>query len=75
MASLADPLGDYIPEIEHCLAVITAVAGWLDHRCRSVGDHHRGAKGRYTEHARYGALIPAVSLAAFKAERADVFNT
>lgn len=74
VAPLADPLGDDLPELERRLAVINAAVGWLDHRRRTHGDRHRGAKGRYTEHDRYGESTPAASLAAFKAERADVFN-
>lgn len=74
VAPLADPLGDDLPELERRLAVVTAAVGWLDNRRRTRGDRHRGAKGLYTEHDRYGELTPAASLAAFKAERADVFN-
>ncbi|CAB0672878.1 hypothetical protein FRC0028_00052 [Corynebacterium diphtheriae] len=51
-----------------------AAVGWLDHRRRTVGDRYRGAKGLYSEHDRYGESTPAASLAALKAERADVFN-
>ncbi|CAB0525975.1 hypothetical protein FRC0485_02326 [Corynebacterium diphtheriae] len=54
--------------------VQTAAVGWLDHRRRTVGDRYRGAKGLYSEHDRYGESTPAASLAALKAERADVFN-
>lgn len=72
VAPLADPLGDDLPELEHRLETITAAAGWLGNRRRTVGDRYRGAKGRYTEHDRYGELTPAASLATFKAERADM---
>lgn len=74
VAPLADPLGDDLPELERRLAVVTAAVGWLDNRARTHGDRHHGAKGHYTEHDRYGELTPAASLAAFKAERADVFD-
>ena len=49
--------------------------GWLDFRARTVGDRHRGAKGRYTDHDRFGEPTPAESLAACKAHSADVFTT
>lgn len=75
VAPLADPLGDDLPELEHRLEAINAAVAWLDYRKRTVGDRHRGAKGRYTEHDRYGELTPAASLAAFKAERPEVFHT
>ena len=72
VAPLADPLGDDLSEFERRLKTITAAVGWLDNRRRTVGDRYRGAKGRYTEHDRYGELTPAASLATFKAERADM---
>lgn len=72
VAPLADPLGDDLSEFERRLKVITAAVGWLDNRRRTVGDRYRGAKGRYTEHDRFGELTPAASLATFKAERADM---
>lgn len=74
VAPLADPLGDDLPELERRLAVVTAAVGWLDNRRRTHGDRYRGAKGRYSEHDRYGELTPAASLAAFKTERADRFD-
>lgn len=74
VAPLADPLGDDLPELERRLEAITAAVGWLDNRARTRGDRHRGAKGLYTEHDRYGELTPAASLAAFKAERPEVFD-
>lgn len=74
VAPLADPLGDDLPELEHRLAVVTAAVGWLDHRRRTVGDRHRGAKGWYTEHDRYGMATAEESLAALKAERPEVFD-
>lgn len=74
VAPLADPLGDDLPELERRLAVVTAAGGWLDHRRRTVGDRYRGAKGWYTEHDRYGMATAEASLAAFKAERPEVFN-
>ncbi|MDK4294937.1 hypothetical protein [Corynebacterium accolens] len=74
VAPLADPLGDDLPELERRLAVVTAAVGWLDNRRRTHGDRYRGAKGHYTEHDRYGELTPAASLAAFKADRPEVFH-
>lgn len=74
VAPLADPLGDDLPELERRCEAINAAVGWLDHRKRTVGDRYRGRKGRYSAHDRYGEATPAASLAAFKAERADVFD-
>ncbi|MCT1882590.1 hypothetical protein M3A76_05980 [Corynebacterium sanguinis] len=75
VAPLADPLGDDLPELEHRLEAINAAVAWLDYRKRTVGDRHRGAKGLYSAHDRYGELTPAASLVAFKAERPEVFHT
>lgn len=74
VAPLADPLGDDLPELEHRLEAINAAVAWLDYRKRTVGDRHRGAKGLYSAHDRYGELTPAASLVAFKAEHPEAFN-
>ncbi|MCT1584663.1 hypothetical protein M3D57_09615 [Corynebacterium sanguinis] len=75
VAPLADPLGDDLPELEHRLEAINAAVAWLDYRKRTVGDRHRGAKGLYSAHDRYGEPTAAASLAAFKADRPEVFHT
>ncbi|MBK4148035.1 hypothetical protein [Corynebacterium macginleyi] len=75
VAPLADPLGNDLSELEHRCEAINAAVGWLDHRKRTVGDRHRGAKGLYSAHDRYGELTPAASLATLKADRPEVFAT
>ena len=74
VAPLADPLGDDLPELEHRLEAINAAVAWLDYRKRTVGDRHRGAKGWYTEHDRYGMATAEESLAALKEYNPTVFN-
>lgn len=66
VAPLADPLGDDLPELEHRLEAINAAEAWLDYRKRTNGDRHRGRKGLYTDHDRYGMSTAAKSLAALK---------
>lgn len=74
VAPLADPLGDDLPELEHRLEAINAAVAWLDYRKRTVGDRHRGAKGLYSAHDRYGELTAEESLAALKVEHPEAFN-
>lgn len=66
IAPLADPLGDDLPELEHRLEAINAAEAWLDYRKRTNGDRHRGRKGLYTDHDRYGMSTAEESLAALK---------
>lgn len=74
VAPLADPLGDDLPELEHRLEAINAAVAWLDYRKRTVGDRHRGAKGLYSAHDRYGELTAEESLAALKEYNPTVFD-
>ncbi|WP_147291480.1 hypothetical protein [Corynebacterium senegalense] len=75
ISPLADPLGDDRAELERRLSVISAAAGWLDYRRRTVGDRMRGLNGHYSDHTRYGASSPAASLAELKAYSPELFTT